>query len=285
MPSETLDSPTTTTTTTLRARRFEVDYAATPLPRHWAGDVFLSHWLNAYTLTIPDGESFIVQTMRQFIEGLKDPQLQRDAQGLIGQEISHSRGHTQFLEALRQQGFKLDTYLRFTRFISYKILTPTSTPLQQLAFVVGIERVNELFAEITLSSGKLQQATPSARALYEWHFAEEIEHKSVAFDVFQAVSGNRFWLGYGVLFCYLVNMSYLFLACTTFLRQDRQLFKWEVWKASFRYFFTEEKFIPRMTRGCLQAIKRGFHPSHSDNHGLAEHVLSRRVITAEASQP
>lgn len=280
MTSETNDSPAR-----IRARRFEVDYGASPPSRHWAGEPFLTHWLNAYTITIPDGENFIVQTIRKFIDQLQSPQVSRDALGLIGQEISHARGHNQFLEALRAQGFRLDTYLGFTRFISFKILQPTSTPLQQLAFVVGIERVNELFAEITLSSGKLAAVEPPVRALYEWHFAEEIEHKSVAFDVYQAVSGNRFWLGYGVIFCYLVNMAYLFLGCATFLRQDRQLFKWRTWKAAFRYFFVEEKFLPRMTRGCFQAIRRGFHPSHSDNRQLAEHVLRRRVIDAQAGQP
>ncbi|PAU52858.1 metal-dependent hydrolase [Pseudomonas indica] len=268
----------------IRARHFAVDYAEPKPARLWAGgSPFLTHWLNAYTMTIPDGEAFIVQTLRTFLDRIEDPQLARDALGLIGQEISHSRGHLKFIEALREQGFKLDTYLRFTRFISFRILQPTATPLQQLAFVVGIERVNELFAEITLGSGKLAGAEPSVRALYEWHFAEEIEHKAVAFDVYQAVSGKRFWLAYGVLFCYVVNMSYLFLACATFLRQDGQLFKWRVWKEAFRYFFRDERFLPRMTRGCLQAIRRGFHPSHSDNRPLAEHVLRRQVISVEVA--
>lgn len=278
MQPETMTEPTS-----IRPRRFEVDYAAemNTVPRLWAGDVFLTHWLNAYTLTIPDGESYIVRTLRKFLDEIEDPELQRDARGLIGQEMTHSRGHLKFFEVLRRQGFKLSTYLGFTHFISFKVLEPTATRLQQLAFVVGIERVNELFAEITLGSGRLQQADPAARALYEWHFAEEIEHKSVAFDVYQAVSGNRLWLVYGVTVCYLLNMAYLLLGCATFLRQDGQLFRWQVWKSAFRYFFRQERFLPRVTRGCLQAIKRGFHPSHSDNRKLAEHVLSRRVITAE----
>lgn len=275
---------TTDSATRIRARRFEVDYSVDLPSRHWAGDPFLTHWLNAYTATIPDGENFIVQTIRKFMDQLESPEISRDALGLIGQEISHARGHNQFVDALRAQGFKLNTYLAFTRFISFKILQPIATPKQQLAFVVGIERVNELFAEITLSSGKLAGIEPHVRVLYEWHFAEEIEHKSVAFDVYQAVSGNRFWLGYGVILCYFVNMGYLFLGCATFLRQDRQLFKWSTWKAAFRYFFVEEKFLPRITRGCFQVLKRGFHPSHNDNLQLAEHVLRRRVINVQASQ-
>lgn len=280
-----MSSATTDDRAPLRARHFDVDFSLSPPSRHWAGEPFLTHWLNAYTVTIPDGENFIIQTVRKFMDRLENPQVRSDALGLIGQEISHARAHYQFIDALRAQGFKLDTYLGFTRFLSLKIFQPTSTPLQQLAFVVGIERVNELFAEITLGSGKLKQVEPAVRALYEWHFAEEIEHKSAAFDVYQAVSGNRFWLGYGVAFCYVLNLAYLFLACMTLLRQDRQLFKWATWKAAFRYFFVEEKFLPRMTRGCRQAIKRGFHPCQTNNRALAEHVLRRKVIREERSQP
>jgi predicted metal-dependent hydrolase len=267
----------------IKPRRFEVDYGAdtNAIPRHWAGDAFLTHWLNAYTLTIPDGENYIVKTLKTFLDELEDPELERSARGLIGQEMTHSRGHLRFFDVLRRQGFKLDTYLGFTRFISFRLLEPTATRIQRLAFVVGIERMNELFAEINLGSGKLRQADPAVRALYEWHFAEEIEHKSVAFDVYQAVSGQRLWLAYGVTVCYLVNMAYLFLGCATFLRQDGQLFRWRVWKSAFRYFFSQERFLPRITRGCWQALRRGFHPSHSDNRQLAEHVLSQRVITAE----
>ncbi|RFA26566.1 hypothetical protein CAI21_16505 [Alkalilimnicola ehrlichii] len=268
----------------IRARRFAVNYNDSAVPRIWVeGDVFLTHWLNAYTMTVLDGEVFIIQTIKQAMDKLDEPRVRDDAQGLIGQEVSHSRGHSQFFDVLQQQGFKLKTYLAFTRFLSFKILAPLATQTQQLAFVVGVERINELFAEISLASGTLDKASPAVRSLYEWHFAEEIEHKAVAFDVYQAISGSRFWLGYGVVMSYLVNMGYLFLAFSTFMRQDGQLFKWKVWRRAFQYWFTKERFLPRMTRGCLQVLKRGFHPSQSDNRKLAEHVLRRRVIKADSA--
>lgn len=275
----------TDTRQTLSARRFDVRYDEHQTPRIWVeDDAFLTHWLNAYSMTIPDGEAFIVQTIKKHLDKIEDPVLLQQARGLIGQELSHSRGHEQFLEELQRQGFKLRTFRRFTGFLSFKILTPASTLRQQLAFVVGIERINELFAEITLGSGKLRHCEARARALYEWHFAEEIEHKTVAFDVYQAVEGNRFWLGYGVILAYLVNMGYLALACATFLRQDGQLFRLSTWRRAYRYFFRDERFLPRMTRGCLQVLKRAFHPAHSDNYALAEHVLSKQIIRVDVTE-
>lgn len=269
----------------LAARRFDIRYEEQETPRIWVkDDVFLTHWLNAYSMTIPDGETFIVQTIRKYLDKIEDPALLREARGLIGQELSHSRGHGQFLEMLQRQGFKLQTFRRVTGFLSFKILTPTSTLRQQLAFVVGVERVNEIFAEITLRSGRLRHCDARAGALYEWHFAEEIEHKSVAFDVYQAAEGSRFWLGYGVVMAYLVNMGYLALACLTLLRQDGQLFRLATWRRAFRYFFRDERFFAQMTRGCLQLLKRGFHPAQTDNHALAEHILSQRVIRVAVAE-
>jgi predicted metal-dependent hydrolase len=269
----------------LSARRFDIRYDEHETPRIWVkDDVFLTHWLNAYSMTIPDGETFIVQTIKKYLGQIEDPALLQEARGLIGQELSHSRGHEQFIEVLQRQGFRMQTFRRFIGFLSFKILTPTSTARQQLAFVVGVERINELFAEITLSSGRLRQCDARAGALYEWHFAEEIEHKSVAFDVYQATEGSRFWLGYGVVMAYLVNMSYLALACATFLRQDGQLFRLATWRRAFRYFFRDERFFARMTRGCLQVLRRGFHPTQTDNHALAEHVLSKQVIRVDIGE-
>jgi predicted metal-dependent hydrolase len=122
---------------------------------------------------------------------------------LIGRELSHSRGCEQFHEVPPSPGFRLNLLRRCTGFLSVKILTP-----RRLRDMVGVERINELCAEITLGSGRLRQCEARARALYEWRFAEEIEHQSVAFDIYQATAGNRFWLGCGVVMAYLVNMSY-----------------------------------------------------------------------------
>ncbi len=59
-----------------------------------------------------------------------------------------------------------------------------------LALIPYIERVYAYLAHIFLKDSLLERADPRLRMLFEWHFAEEIEHKSVVFDVFQAVSGN-----------------------------------------------------------------------------------------------
>ncbi|MEQ9365842.1 MAG: metal-dependent hydrolase, partial [Leptospirales bacterium] len=109
----------------IRARRLEVDYPGASIPKHWAlDDPFLTHWLNAYTMTIPGGEAMIVKTIQEFADKIEDPRLKKEAQGLIGQELSHSNGHLQFIELLQRQGYNTQSYTRLTDFISNKILEP-----------------------------------------------------------------------------------------------------------------------------------------------------------------
>ncbi len=264
----------------IKARRFDVSYEQ-EVTKHWAqNDAFLTHWLNAYTMTIPGGETFIVKTMQHFLDQIKDPQLKKDAQGLIGQELSHSNGHMKFIDVIHRQGYSTRFYSAVTEFLTHKILEPTSTPLQGLAFIVGVERINELFAEITLGANQLATAPAEVRALYEWHLAEEIEHKCVVFDTYHEISGSRFWLKYGLYMSFIVNMAYLGFACATFLWQDRKLFSPSTWKSAWRYFFSETRFLPRMWKGLRECARKGFHPSQTDNRHLAEHVLKNRVISA-----
>ncbi len=282
MSSTTISSEIGSNPGRIQARKFKVDFSPEKLDRIWIkDDPFLTAWLNAYTMTIPDGESLIVRTLRYYLDDLDSPHLRNEVLGLVGQELTHSQGHGKFLQLLRDKGYQVDRLFKFVHFLNTKILEPTSVPITRLAFVVGIERINELIAEISLRSGKLSSAPPEARILYEWHFAEEIEHKSVAFDLYKAISGNKVILTYGIAMCYLFNLTYLVWFTATFLWQDRRFFSLKTWKRAFGYFFLEEKFLLRVTQGCLQVFKSGFHPSQAQNGDLAQHILSHREITVE----
>ena len=50
----------------IKPRRFKVNYEKTAaIKKHWVqNDAFLSNWMNAYTLTIPDGEDFNTRTIK-----------------------------------------------------------------------------------------------------------------------------------------------------------------------------------------------------------------------------
>jgi len=261
-------------------RRFRIDYSDShEISKHWVqNNGFLTHWMNAYTLTIPGGEDFNVRTIRSYIDNISDEKLKSTAQGFVAQELSHGKAHEKFLNVLDKQGYNSKVFLSIYNFVSFKVLEPLSTKLSKLAFVVAIERINEIIAEVNLEAGLLDDSPKQAALLYQWHFAEEIEHKSVAFDIYQDVSGNRFMLAYSTLICYLVNMFFLVFGAFSCSIQDGSILSPKNWLRGFRYFFTKERFFWRVTWGCLQLLNKRFHPSQSNNLHLAEAVLNSRDI-------
>ncbi|HBC55987.1 MAG TPA: metal-dependent hydrolase, partial [Gammaproteobacteria bacterium] len=62
------------------------------------------------------------------------------------------------------------------------------------AVTVALEHITAIGANVLLQNPILMQdVEPKYKELWYWHAVEESEHKAVAFDVFQAVSGN-YWL-------------------------------------------------------------------------------------------
>jgi predicted metal-dependent hydrolase len=269
-------------TQNIAPRRFRISYDhPEKIDKHWVGNNgFLSNWMNAYTLTIPGGEDFNVRTIRSYIDDISEDELKNTAQGFIAQELSHGKAHEKFFHVLESQGYNIKIFLSVYKFLSFKVLEPLSTKLSKLAFVVAVERINELIAEVNLDHKLLDDSPAEAANLYKWHFAEEIEHKSVAYDIYQDVSGNRFMLAYSTLLCYIINLMFLILGTTACMVQDGSILNPKNWLRGFRYFFTKEKFFWKVSWGCIELQKKSFHPSQSKNLHLADEILNSRDVTA-----
>jgi len=130
-----------------------------------------------------------------------------------------------------------------------------------------------------LQSDFLDLAHPVVADLMRWHAAEEIEHKSVAFDVFEAVDGR-----------YHVRVAGLFLALLGLTR---------FWAEGTKHFLREEaargtdmqasaqamRESPRLKAeglrrremfrtAILEYLRPGFHPDQVDDYELARGYLA-----------
>lgn len=171
---------------TIEIRRPQYDFAA--LPRHYIDhNPLLSALFSALSLTFPEGERLFVHSVRLVRDQVKDPQLQQQIAGFIGQEAMHSQAHTRFNSQLAHLGLETTTILeeeqRLTQW-SKKHLSAK----QQLAITCALEHFTAILASYILAHPDLQQKIdPQARQLWLWHALEETEHKAVAFDVYQTV--------------------------------------------------------------------------------------------------
>ncbi len=247
--------------------------------KHWlGGSVFRTHWLNSYTLIIPDGEKFILRTTKRYADRV-DPELRERLLGLLGQEISHSREHEKFFDNLREQGYRIGGFVSAYKFASYSVLERLISGLMGRKFLLstaaGIEHFNAIIAEAGLSNGFLEKADPEVRPLFEWHYAEEIEHKAVVYDVLRQVAPSYPLRAIGMVFATCTFMGALLMGTMVLLAQDGKLFDRECLKEAVQFFFSKERFVQRLLGAIRDYLRRGFHPDQHDSYPLAGEVFER----------
>ncbi|HUE60399.1 MAG TPA: metal-dependent hydrolase [Acidimicrobiales bacterium] len=163
------------------------------LDRHFVGgDPLMSHAVAVLSAMFPSGEEFFVHSVRNYRDQVTDPELRQQANRFVGQESMHGRLHRDLNRHLAQLGFMSDLVDRsvdigFNR-VSAKLL-PRSL---QLAITAALEHYTATLAEVLLDDPRAQELFDheGVRNLLLWHALEESEHKAVAFDVYNEVSGN-----------------------------------------------------------------------------------------------
>jgi predicted metal-dependent hydrolase len=183
----------------LKARRVQFDFDATPL--HWLkDDPFSTHIINGIHLLLPAGELWFCRVYNQALPLVTDDQLRADVEGFIRQEAVHSRAHSKAQLYLERHGLSVDEYVQrvewlFGTFLGeapfgMKFLQRKAIQKQWLVLRVGLIAAIEHFTGV-LGQWAMDNDTweengdPAMVDLFKWHLAEEVEHRTVAFDLFE----------------------------------------------------------------------------------------------------
>lgn len=135
------------------------------------------------------GEQFFVNSVRNVRDKVSDPQLQAQIAAFIGQEAMHSKAHSEFNEAWRRDDYNLDSFQNWLN--ERDKYLRTIPPKLQLALTCAFEHFTALLGGYVLQHPELLKTLDEdALKLWVWHAIEEIEHRSVAFDVYQHVYGD-----------------------------------------------------------------------------------------------
>lgn len=159
------------------------------LPRHWiAGNALATSAGNAGHVFIPLGEQFFIDTVRQFRDRIEDPVLRSEVNAFIGQESVHRRAHEALWDRLRSEGVPIERFAGVIESIrSLEAHLPASF---RLAVTAALEHYTAAFGSAFMTED-LADAVPEEMArLLAWHGMEELEHRSVAFDVLEEVDGR-----------------------------------------------------------------------------------------------
>jgi predicted metal-dependent hydrolase len=147
----------------------------------------VSHALNAFQLALPYLEPYFIEAVKDGIRLARDPHLDADARAFCGQEANHARQHTRYNRFLRERYPRLG---KFEEAIRLRLQRERrEAPLAwRLAFTAACETITAQLARFLFANVEewFRDADPTFAALMEWHAAEEIEHKTVAFDVLRS---------------------------------------------------------------------------------------------------
>ena len=231
--------------------------------RHYfANSPVMSHLLTALSSTFPIGEQFFVHSVRNVRDNVQDENLQAQIAAFIGQEAMHSKAHAEFNAAWRSEDYNLD---RFQAWLARKDdYVKNLHPKIQLAITCAFEHFTALLGGYILRHPEvLATLDEDAAKLWVWHAIEEIEHRAVAFDVYQAVYGDdkirrmimrSVTTGFASLTLYSATRLFL---------QDKKKSLPKVGGNIFGFYLLGKMFL-QLAPEYLAYFKTDFHPSEID---------------------
>lgn len=248
--------------TDLVVRRLLIDLD-TPFPARWnGGDAFRSAFFNALSQSFPAGEQYFIDAVRDGLNALPEEKraaLAADVQGFIGQEATHRRVHALFNANLERLGF--DNAIE--RWALARRKAQEGIDLRnKVAATAATEHFTAIFADWLLHHPEaLEGAEPRLRTVWEWHSAEESEHRDTAFDMYHALGGSHVWrikVFKYISFVFLYDVGRQTLLN---LSHDKALLRWSTWRSCWRLWFARDGMV-RGNYGRWKAYQApDFHPS------------------------
>ena len=247
------------------------DYQDIDTPHFYAGNPIISALWVGLSATFPLGEAEFIRSVKNYEKQVTDPKLKEEVANFAAQEAHHSLQHKKMNKQFDQTGFD-------TASIEVKIEEKLSERIEgwshkkRLMRTVSAEHVTATFAHYALSQPQVLDKVPeSFRNAMLWHAIEEIEHKSVAFDVYQACEGDMRSLKWHYLWFCFVEFPFQMTLITRFLlKQKGEKVTWGHRWGLIKHLFGKTGMVSSVFSVYLMFFKRGFHPWQHDDSNLIQ---------------
>ncbi|RSN47173.1 metal-dependent hydrolase [Amycolatopsis sp. WAC 04197] len=279
----------------LHARDVEFDWAS--LPMHWIpGEPQATHTINVLHLALPEGERWFVEVFKQAVPLIRDERLKEDVLGFIGQEAMHAEAHDGAAEHLEAAGVHVRPYIAQMEWMFRRLLgdrEPSAKRreewlIERLAVIAAIEHYTAFLGQWILDAEALDKAgaDPTMLDLLRWHGAEEVEHRSVAFDLFMHLDG-RYARRVRSMLVVTPVLAWVFLRGTRFLMKNDPT---RPGKASFRTYLRVAKLglLPsgrQLRREIRPYFRKSYHPTETGNTDQAVAYLASSPAALAADEP
>lgn len=238
-------------------RRVAFDYPDDWTPAWIPAKPEFAYAANSVSLLMPYAEPIFIKCIRHYLPEL-DPDLRRRSMDYMRQEALHYTQHMQLNSMVAE---KYPGVRRVERWMEKTMTWVWNKRSRRfsMAFVAGGETIAYAIARWTeRHMGELfDGAEPVSTTLFLWHLAEEVEHKSAAWDVFDAVDGSRLRYARGMIIAMLVLGWFTWLGTFIMLWRDGRFFRPVTWFRMFKWSISLAfDLFPTMVASALP----GHHP-------------------------
>lgn len=244
------------------------------LPTHgkyWhGGSAVKTYHFNALAHFLPSLEKLLVLSLKKTLPLIKAPTLKKQVASLIAQEAIHGREFTLYNKILIEQHFTV----KMSQLSLFRIMAALFNKFSNsfhCALSAAGEHFTAIAADLFLRDPHwFEGVDPDISAIWRWHCIEEIEHKSVAFDVFKALNGNYFIRIAAMILMTGFFTSLYFKPIWQMMKQDQKHLNCHFYREAFRYYWGKGGLCRALLKPYFDYFRPGFHPTKHQNDHLIE---------------
>jgi hypothetical protein len=142
---------------------------------------------------------------------------------------------------------------------------------RRLAIVIAYEHFTAMFGDVALKDARwLEGLHPVYADFLRWHAVEELEHKSVAFNVYRQIGGDYFTRAFVMIVAFLAFYNSVLNYFGYFLKKDG-IKKRAAILPLLRFMFVSPGSFFQLAPGHIRYFSPWFHPDKTRSSHLIEH--------------
>ena len=249
----------------IQPRKVKFEWQNTPVD--WVPEQpFVSYFINEINMMLPAGEFWFCRLYNKVLPQIQDEKLKQDVQAFIRQEAMHAQAHNSAnKEYLRERQIDIQRNLDLMDFLFGKLLADQPMGLTipkplahqwdlfRLGIVATVEHMTCVLGKYALYNTEWQKrgADPAMLDLVKWHGAEEIEHRTVAFDLYRHLGGGYLARYYLSVLVIIVVLGLWVDGAAHIMRQDPRfqsirpaVYKPWIWREWYRISQQDNRLLP-----------------------------------------
>ena len=290
-------------------RKVKFDWEKTPVD--WIpNQPFASYFINEINNILPAGEFWFCRLYNKVLPEITDEKLKEDVQAFIRQEAMHAVAHTSAnKEYLSQRNIDIQRNLDIMDFLFTNALADKpfgkevpkildhQWDLFRLGVIATVEHMTCVLGKYALYNKRWEElgADPEMIDLIKWHGSEEIEHRTVAFDLYRHLGGGyiaRYYLSVavivGVLGLWVDGAAHIMSQDPRFADKKPSLFKPWVWLEWYKIGSKDNQILPNpiwLVAQQIDYLMPWYDPVKEGNTQDAVNYLTNSPAAKRALQP